>query len=169
MCCRGHYAHTSCTVGPALALCGKTSTYYYITFCSRSKRGRDWMQSSLTSRGLVNHLGFPKIRVARETWSRRVSSEGWMTHLVSSSVSWLLLAFSNCRHSPTVECSSSKLFLHSTSIYPFNATEVIIELTGNILGKKKYCMYAPSTGNVWWKTNVRIFWSLSIIVHSHEC
>ncbi len=64
------------------------------------------------SRGLVNHLGFPKIRVVRETRSRRQSSEGWMTQLVSSSVSWLLLAFSNCLPTLTVESTSMKLFFH---------------------------------------------------------
>lgn len=54
------------------------------------------------SRGLLDHLGFPKIRVATETQSRRQSGEGWMTQLVSSSVSWLLLASSNCLPTLTV-------------------------------------------------------------------
>lgn len=48
------------------------------------------------TRGLVDHLGFPKIWVAREMRSHRQSREGSVTQLVSSSVNWLMLSFSYC-------------------------------------------------------------------------
>lgn len=75
---------------------------------AEESQGLDAALTLPESRGLIDHLGFPKIRVARETRSHRQSGEGWMTQLVSSSVSWLLSTFSDCVTTPAVE---STLFI----------------------------------------------------------
>lgn len=121
ICCRGHYTHTSCFksiqvwLGQLWLYVGRHTHIIMLHSAAAAQEAQGW-DAALTlpeSRGLVNHLGFPKIRVARETQSRRQSREGWMTQLFSSSVSWLLLAFSNCL--PTLTVESISLILQNFS------------------------------------------------------
>lgn len=110
------HTHTSCSksiqvpLGQPLALCGLD---IHILLCyilqPQQRSRRDWMLPSLCQKAAVSStIFFPKIRVAREMRSHRQSGEGWMTQLVSSSVSWLLSTFSDCVTTPAVE---STLFI----------------------------------------------------------
>lgn len=148
---RSLHTHASCLKSIQVPLgqprlCAERRPYIIVLHSAAAAEQAQGLDAALTlpeSRGLVDHLGFPKIRVARETWSRRQSREGWMTQSVSSSVSWLLLAFSNCLPTRTVE---------STSLMPQNFS-LMMEVNHCVWQKlselavdsvKKRCSYIKS-------------------------
>lgn len=70
-------------------LCAGTHAHTIMLHSAAAAAEAQGLDAALTlpeTRGLVDHLGFPKIWVAREMRSRRQSREGSVTQLVSSSV-----------------------------------------------------------------------------------
>lgn len=122
ICCRGHCTHTFPALNHSKCCCARPDSEWvrhphiimlHTAATAEEAQGLDAALALPESRGLLDHLGFPKIRVATETQSHRQCGEGWMTQLVSSSVSWLLLAFSNCLPTLTVEYTPAKPFYNN--------------------------------------------------------